>query len=82
MGADSFPEPSVLVNGGAVVRVLERLGILYALSGSMACSVHGIDRYTRAADFSVEPFPRREAEFAAAFRCARSSCESLMYRPA
>jgi hypothetical protein len=50
-----------------VVRVLEQLGIAYALSGSMACSVHGIDRYTRDADFSVEPFQGREAAFVAAF---------------
>jgi hypothetical protein len=50
-----------------VVRILDQLGITYALSGSMACSIHGIDRYTRDADFSVEPFPGREAEFAAAF---------------
>jgi hypothetical protein len=50
-----------------VARILDRLGIAYALSGSMACSVHGIDRYTRDADFSVEPFPGRETEFAAAF---------------
>jgi hypothetical protein len=50
-----------------VVRILDRLGITYALSGSMACSIHGIDRYTRDADFSIEPFPGREAEFAAAF---------------
>jgi hypothetical protein len=50
-----------------LVRILDRLGIAYALSGSMACSVHGIDRYTRDADFSVEPFPGREAELIAAF---------------
>jgi len=50
-----------------VVRILDRLGINYALNGSMACSIHGIDRYTRSADFGVEPFPGREAEFAAAF---------------
>ncbi len=62
------PEPmQFLRETRDVVRVLERIGIPYALSGSMACSVHGVDRYTRAADFSVEPFPGRQAEFAAAF---------------
>jgi hypothetical protein len=50
-----------------VVRALNALGIAYALGGSMASSVHGIDRYTRDADLVVEPFPGREAPFAASF---------------
>lgn len=49
------------------VDALTRLGIPYALGGSMASSVHGIARYTRDADLTVEPFPGREAELVAAF---------------
>jgi hypothetical protein len=37
-----------------------RLGIPYALGGSLASSVHGIDRYTRDGDITVEPFPGKE----------------------
>src|SRR5436309_3174199 len=40
-----------------VLTVLDRLGIRYALGGSMASSIHGIARYTHDADISVEPFP-------------------------
>jgi hypothetical protein len=50
-----------------VTRVLERLGIPYALGGSLASSVHGIARYTQDADITVEPFPGKEAQVAAAF---------------
>jgi hypothetical protein len=50
-----------------VVRALVGLGIPYALGGSMASSIHGVDRYTRDADLTVEPFPGREADLAGAF---------------
>jgi hypothetical protein len=50
-----------------VVRVFTDLGIPYALGGSMASSVHGIDRYTRDADITVEPFPGKEAQLASSF---------------
>src|SRR5262249_20198420 len=50
-----------------VVRVLVGLGIPYALGGSMASSIDGVDRYTRDADLTVEPFPGREAHLAGAF---------------
>jgi hypothetical protein len=50
-----------------VIGVLDRLGIAYALGGSMASSVHGVPRYTHDADITVEPFPGREADFVAAF---------------
>jgi hypothetical protein len=43
------------------------LGIGFALGGSWASSLHGIPRDTRDADITAEPFPGREAEFAAAF---------------
>jgi hypothetical protein len=33
----------------------------------MACAVHGIDRFTRDADVTVDPFPGKEAALAAAF---------------
>jgi hypothetical protein len=50
-----------------VIGVLDNLGIAYALGGSMASSVYGIDRYTRDADLTAEPFPGKEAQFVAAF---------------
>ena len=46
-----------------VIRVLDRMGIAYAIGGSIACSFHGIGRMTRDADLTAEPFPGREAEF-------------------
>jgi hypothetical protein len=49
------------------LRVFDRLGIGYAIGGSIASSLHGIGRMTRDADVTVEPFPGREAEFVAAF---------------
>jgi len=49
-----------------VVRVLTDLGIVHALGGSMASSLHGVARFTRDADLSVEPFPGKEDAFAAA----------------
>lgn len=49
------------------ISVFERLGLPYALGGSMASSVHGIDRYTRDADVTLEPFPGKEAALAGAF---------------
>lgn len=51
-----------------VVRILDRLGIVYALSGSLASAVHGIDRYTRDANFLIEPFPGKEAAFVGELR--------------
>jgi hypothetical protein len=51
----------------AILRVFTDLGIAYALGGSMASSVHGIDRYTKDADVTAEPFPGREAQLAGAF---------------
>jgi hypothetical protein len=50
-----------------VLRVFADLEIPYALGGSMASSVHGIDRYTRDADITVEPFPGKEAQLAGSF---------------
>lgn len=46
----------------AVGAVLNRLGIRYALGGSMASSLISIPRFTQDADLMVEPFPGREAE--------------------
>ncbi len=48
-------------------RTLDRLGLAYAIGGSVASSLHGVNRHTRDADLTVEPFPGREAEFAAVF---------------
>jgi hypothetical protein len=50
-----------------VLAVFTRLGIPYALGGSMASSVYGIARYTQDADITVEPFPGKEGELAAGF---------------
>jgi hypothetical protein len=50
-----------------VAGIFDRLAIPYALGGSMASSVYGINRYTRDADFTAEPFAGKEAQFAASF---------------
>jgi hypothetical protein len=49
------------------LRTLERLGIAYAIGGSVASSIHGASRMTRDVDLTVEPFDGREDEFLAAF---------------
>jgi len=36
--------------------ILERLGISYAIGGSMASSIYGMVRFTQDADITVEPF--------------------------
>jgi hypothetical protein len=51
----------------AVLEILDRLGLAYAVGGSMASSIYGEARTTRDADITLEPFPGREAQFAAAF---------------
>ena len=43
--------------------ILERLGIAYAISGSMASSTYGTVRFTEDADIAVEPFDERAGEF-------------------
>jgi hypothetical protein len=50
-----------------VVAVLERMGLPYAVGGSMASSFHGFPRSTHDADIMVAPFPGREEEFAQQF---------------
>jgi hypothetical protein len=45
-----------------VAAVLERLGLTYALGGSMASSIHGVIRHTNDADVVALPFPGRERE--------------------
>lgn len=50
-----------------VVDTLNRLLIPYAIGGSVASSLHGVNRQTRDADLTVEPFPGREDAFVAAF---------------
>jgi hypothetical protein len=50
-----------------VFRVFTTFGIPYALGGSMASSIHGIRRDTLDANITVEPFPGKEAQLAAAF---------------
>ncbi len=60
----ALPFAPVLRN---VLRVFDRLGVGYAIGGSIASSMHGIGRMTRDADVTVEPFAGREANFVAAF---------------
>jgi hypothetical protein len=50
-----------------VIRTLDRLGVKYAIGGSIASSMHGPGRFTRDADITVEPFLGRERLFVAAF---------------
>ncbi len=39
-----------------VIRVFVRLGVPYALGGSLASSIHGVPRQTQDSDIAVEPF--------------------------
>ena len=50
-----------------VAAAFTQAGIPYALGGSLASSIHGVSRYTRDADLTVEPFPGQEAQLASAF---------------
>jgi hypothetical protein len=50
-----------------VAAAFRPLGVRFALGGSWASSLHGNPRDTRDADITAEPFPGREAEFAAPF---------------
>lgn len=59
--ARNQPMPN-LKDFAEVAGVLDRLGIAYALGGSMACSFYGFSRHTNDADVSVLPFPGREKE--------------------
>jgi hypothetical protein len=63
---DMIPLPFAPVLRTAL-REFDRLGIGYAIGGSIASSMHGIGRMTRDADVTVEPFAGREKEFVAAF---------------
>jgi hypothetical protein len=45
-----------------VARIFDRLGLRYALSGSMASSVYGISRSTNDADVLMAPFAGKEQE--------------------
>src|SRR5436190_21349836 len=69
-----FPEGIVIMPSPEQSRVLplavaafRKLGIPYAVGGSTASSLHGERRSTEDADITAEPFPGREAEFAALF---------------
>ena len=50
-----------VVAGLAVI--LDELGIMYAIGGSMASSVYGKARFTQDADITVEPFESKADEF-------------------
>jgi hypothetical protein len=50
-----------------VVAVLDRMGLPYAVGGSIASSTYGAPRFTQDADITIESFTGRETEFAAHF---------------
>ena len=50
-----------------VIRTFDRLGIGYAIGGSIASSLHGIGRMTRDADLTAEPFGMKVNAFVSAF---------------
>jgi hypothetical protein len=60
-----------------VANAFDRLAIPYALGGSMASSLYGIDRFTKDADITAEPFPDKESDFVACF-----NAEYYVSRPA
>ena len=46
-----------------VVAILRAMGIVHAVGGSFASSLHGTPRQTQDADLTAAPFPGREEEF-------------------
>ena len=66
-GPDSEQPVQNLSDLREVLVVLTRLGIAYALGGSMASSVYGVPRNTRDGDVTAEPFPGKEAQLIGAF---------------
>jgi hypothetical protein len=46
-----------------LIDVLDRLGIIYAIGGSLASSAYGKARFTQDADITVQPFSRVADEF-------------------
>jgi hypothetical protein len=46
-----------------LVDVFDRLGIAYAIGGSVASSTYGTMRFTQDADIAVQPFPRVAGKF-------------------
>ncbi len=46
-----------------LVDVLDHLGIIYAIGGSLASSAYGAMRFTQDADISVQPFSRVAEDF-------------------
>jgi hypothetical protein len=69
--ADRIGEPAMdvqcLRDLRSVIAVFTKLGIAYAVGGSVASSVHGMDRYTKDADITVDPFPGKENDLVAGF---------------
>ncbi len=55
-------DPEMFRDLRAVLDVLDRVGIPYALGGSMAAAVYGRGRQTNDADISVEPFRGKEQQ--------------------
>jgi hypothetical protein len=49
------------------LRTFDRLGIAYAIGGSVASSLYGIGRMTRDLDLTAEPFGGKETPFVGAF---------------
>lgn len=58
--ADARPDMANLHDFAAVAAVFDRLGLTYALGGSMASSIHGLIRHTNDADVIMLPFAGQE----------------------
>jgi hypothetical protein len=50
-----------------VATALREANVAFALTGSLASSIHGVARFDLNADITSEPFPGQESTFAAAF---------------
>jgi hypothetical protein len=59
---------SLIEETRAILEIFAALDIPYAIGGSIASSIHGIDRFTRDADMTVEPFPGKEGQLVASLQ--------------
>ena len=62
------PDPEFISVTFRIVRLLEKLGVRYAIGGSLASSVHGIVRSTGDVDIVVELLPEHVDQFVEAVR--------------
>ena len=71
--SEPIMEPAPVNTGMAreVIHVLVRLGIPYALGGSLASSIHGAGRNTQDCDLTTPPFPDKVRAFVESFESPR-----------